>query len=264
MRAKLLIGLLLILVIMAGEQFLTPFPEPARATPDYFTQDTEIPFNTIYEFYRAVGENNWSQVRRLTSPALWNYLQGTSFVSDWEGRRAKNSKLDFVFFLVMEYGLDTEKGRAWALGQTRWANAGKHPPNSVQTVFLQRFPDGWKLIRIDHHAAVQVAENFYQAINTGDWGMMRELTLPQYWNRLEASGVLRALQEEQSSSRTGVYVVFHITDFAEGTGEAWVSGDVVWRPLTPLENETPATIRLVRHDGRWKVARIIGHWTIAK
>lgn len=235
---------------------------PAFAT--VFDRDTEIPFNTIYEFYRAVGENNWDKVKALTSPAMWQYLQGSGFVADWEKRKRLDPSLHFVFFLVMEYGLDQEKGRAWALGQTRWAASGAGVPNTVQTVYLQRFPDSWRVIKIDHHASVQVADSFYQAINYARWDQMRAMTDPGYWRRLEVSGVLRALQEERAASTTGVYVVFHIIDFAEADNEAWVAGDAIWRPLTASEKETPVTVHLVRKNGRWLVDRIVGHWEAAK
>lgn len=235
---------------------------PALAT--VFDRDTEIPFNTVYEFYRAVGENNWDEAKTLISPAMWQYLQGSGFVTDWEKRKRLDPSLRFVFFLVMEYGLDQEKGQAWAMGQTRWAATGIGVANTVQTVYLQRFPDAWRVIKIDHHAPVQVADSFYQAINDARWDRVRAMTDPDYWRRLELSSVLRALQEDRAASTTGVYVVFHIIDFAEVNNEAWVAGDAIWRPLTASEKETPVTVHLIRKNSRWLVNKIVGHWEAAK
>ncbi|TDA69823.1 MAG: hypothetical protein D9V47_04360 [Clostridia bacterium] len=269
MSRRLAIVAIIILLIVGWGWWSRPEVQPAvntalPALAGVFDQSTEVPFNTVYEFYHAVGENEWDKVAALTSPAMWQYLQRSGFVTDWEKRKRLDPSVHFVFFLVIEYGLDQEKGRAWAMGQTRWAATGAGLPNTVQTVYLQRFPDAWRIIKIDHHAAVQVADSFYQAINYAQWDQMRAMTDPGYWRRLELSGVLRSLQEERAASRTGVYVVFHVIDFAEAGNEAWVAGDAIWRPLTAYEKETPVTVHLVRRDGRWLVDRIVGHWEAAK
>lgn len=226
--------------------------------------DTSAPFNTIYYFYRAVGENNWEEAQRFVTPALWSYLKTSGFISAWEERKRRDSTLTFIFFLVREQGVNPRAGTAWALGEHRWTSRFPLLREPTETVLLVWTPQGWKIKEIKSFTAAEAADEFYTAINAADWRKLQELTAPEYWLKLGASGVLQALALERNRSQTGVYVVFHIRDFTENAREGWVEGEAIWQPLTEVQRETPVTIYLMRREEKWQVARIIGHWEIAK
>lgn len=222
------------------------------------------PFESIDLFYTAVAANDWAQVQELTTPALWSYLKTSGFVQEWEERRRADPTVAFRLFLVRASTVDWARGSAWALGEVQWTGGAARPPNTLQTVFLQQISNHWHLTRIDSRAAVEVTLEFYQAIESGDWFAMRRLTTPDYWGRLVASGVLAALQREWAASATGVYLVVHLRDFVQGARKAWVSADVLWRPLTLYERETPVVVELEKTAAGWQVARVHGHWEEAK
>lgn len=256
--------LLVVLVLLAGPALLlrgkAANPVQGTAAPAGST----APFNTIYLFYSAVAVNDWKTVQKITTEAMWSYLVTSGFVRQWEERRRADPTVAFSLFLVKAFTVDNERGTAWALGETQWAGGAGRPVNSLQTVFLERLAGRWLITRIDSRSAVEVTAEFYEAIQNGDWFAMRRLAEPGYWGRLVAKGIIVALQQEWAESKTGVYLVLHIRDFVQGEKKAWVSADVLWRPLTLYERETPVLVELTKTPAGWQITRIHGHWEEAK
>lgn len=264
-RPRTLVAALLLLAALSAALALfwrgqSPMPVQEAAAPAGST----APFNTIYVFYTAVAANDWKTVQRTTTAAMWSYLATSGFVRQWEERRRLDPTVTFSLFLVKAFTVDNEKGTAWALGEAQWAGGAGRPANSLQTVFLERLAGRWLIARIDSRSAVEVTAEFYEAIQNGDWFTMRRLTDPEYWGRLVAKGIIVALQQEWAESRTGVYLVLHIRDFVQGQTKAWVSADVLWRPLTLYERETPVLVELSKTPNGWLIASIRGHWEEAK
>jgi len=240
---------------------------PGPGTPvqgEAVSPGSAAPFNSVYRFYGALAANDWETARSFCTPALWNYLLESGQIREWQERRRIDPTVSFSLFLVQAFAIDQHRDRAWALGEAQWTGGRGRPANTVQTVFLEFSAGRWRLARIDSRSAVEVVWEFYRAVNGGDWLAVRRLTEPDYWSRLVSRGVLSALQEEWARSLGGVYLVVHIRDFVQGQDRAWVEADVLWRPLTWEERETPVVVELVRTEDGWLVAEIYGHWEAAK
>jgi len=225
----------------------------------------DTPFDTIFHFYKAVEANNWELVRALITPALWDYLQKSGFAQKWEQMKKQDPSLRFILFVVKNHSIEEEKGEGegWVMGKADWTSDFKNASDFTRTIFLKKIEGSWKITRILSIASVETADNFYQAINEGNFERARQLATEAYWDRLRARGVIDALKKEQAAFENGVYVVFYADDFVEKKREAWVSGDVIWKPLTAEEKEIHVDICLIRQNG-WKVDKIIGHWEEAK
>jgi hypothetical protein len=122
----------------------------------------------------------------------------------------------------------------------------------------------WVITRIDSRSAVEVTTEFYQAVATGDWLTMRRLVTPDYWGYLVSTGVISAWQQDWARTAPEVYLVLHVRDLQQGGHRAWVSADVLWRPLSFYERETPVVVELVKDGQEWLISRIHGHWEVGK
>jgi len=260
----------LLLALAAGALALAYLLWSCRPEPGVPVQGMVVgagstaPFNTIYRFYSALAANDWEAARSYCTPALWDYLRQSGRIREWQQRRQQDPTVAFSLFLVIAFDVKQEKGTAWALGEAQWTGGVGRPPNTVQTVFLELVGEQWRIARIDSRSAAEVTAEFYQAINNGDWLTMRRLTAPHYWSLLVSRGILSALQRDWAQTVKGVYLVLHIRDLVQGQERAWVQADVLWRPLTWAERETPVTVELVKAKEGWLVARIYGHWEEAK
>ncbi|MDN5347450.1 MAG: hypothetical protein PWP65_1014 [Clostridia bacterium] len=257
------LGFLLGAIVMAGinHGLAARKVEPVQAQA---LQVPPTPFDVIYSFYKAVEQNDPEKVKEITTPALWEFLKRDRFLERWQRRKRVDPGLRFVLFLVSEQNLDEAAGTAWARGQAQWQSPRRGVISATHTIFLQRLGGKWKIKEIQHNTPIEAADDFYQAIEDADWKRLQSLTLEAYWRRLEAGGVIRALQKERQESKSGVYVVFYIYDFAQSGNRAWVKGDVLWRPLSAAEKETPVIVELQKEKDKWLVAKISGHWEAAK
>ncbi len=222
------------------------------------------PFTVIDSFYRAFAENNWDYVQALTTPALFRYLNESGLISRWELIKKQDPSIQYVIFLVLDSHVDMLRGEAWALGRASWKSARRRIPDYNETVFLRLVNGQWKVVQIRVHASVEVAGDFYQAIQDADWQRFRTLLTDRYWNRLETTGVIPALIKDRAQVTSGVYVVFIVTDFTELDSRAWVTGDVIWCPLSKWGKEDTVKVLLVREPTGWKIDGIRGHWEQTK
>jgi|GEM_PF-1145948 len=238
---------------------------PALPALSPITSTSPSPFDTIYYFYKAIEEGKEEKVQELVTPELWSHLKEEGFLQQWQARKNMEPGLRFVIFLVSEQNVDEEAGRAWARGQAEWDSPRKGIISSEETIRLVRFGDTWKIASIESESPVHAADEFYRAIQQGDWNRMRSLLDPDYWRRLNSAGIISALKKDRQGNSGGVYLVFYISDYGFVDKDvAWVKGDVIWRPLTPESFETPATLSLRKTNKGWVITRITGHWEIRK
>ncbi|HBT19986.1 MAG TPA: hypothetical protein DEA47_01240 [Peptococcaceae bacterium] len=224
----------------------------------------DTPFDTVFHFYKAVEGNNWELARVLVTPSLWEYLQGTGFDKKWENIKRKDPSLRFMLFIVRNHFFDEEKGEGWMMGRADWSSDMGKDYDFNSTVFLKKIGETWKITKIMSVSSIETVDNFYKAINEGNFLRMQELLTRRYWIKLKSSGVIDALQREQFAFRKGVYVVFYADDFVEKKNEAWVKGDVIWKPLTKQEKEIHVNIHLIKENNVWKIDKIVGHWNEEK
>ncbi|SMB97894.1 hypothetical protein SAMN00808754_2016 [Thermanaeromonas toyohensis ToBE] len=238
---------------------------PALPALSPITSTSPSPFDTIYYFYKAVEEGNEEKVRELVTPELWSHLKEEGFLQQWQARKNMEPGLRFVLFLVAEQNVDEEAGRAWARGQAEWDSPRKGIISSEETIRLLRFGNTWKIAAIESESPVYTADEFYRAIQRGDWNRVRSLVDPDYWRRLSSAGIISALKKDRQASSAGVYLVFYINDYGlVDKDTAWVQGDVIWHPLTTKSFETPATLSLRKTRKGWIITHIAGHWEIRK
>jgi len=179
----------------------------------------DTPFDTIFHFYKAIEANNWELVKALVTPALWDYLQKSGFAQKWEKMKEQDPSLRFILFVVRNHFIEEEKGEGWIMGKADWTSDFKDASDFTRTIFLKKIEGNWKITRILSIAAVETADNFYQAINEGNFEKARQLATEAYWDRLRASGIIDALKREQAAFENGVYVVFYADDFVEKKGK---------------------------------------------
>ena len=253
------IAMISLLILVMGNKRDIPTGGDVDST---ITVLTESPFDAIFHFYKGVEANNWELVRSLTTPALWAYLESSGFVERWERIKREDPTLKFVLFIVRKQSLDAQ-GTGWVLGKADWISSIRVVHDFNRVIYVQRDGRSWKLTRIIELAAVETVDDFYEAVNDGDFARAEQLTGSSYWNKLLASGVLAALKKEQKQFSGGVYVVFNVSNFTERKDEAWVKGDVLWKPLSNKEQETEVNVHLIK-DGDWKIDNIVGHWEMAK
>ena len=234
-----------------------------KTQQDYVTIQTETPYDAIHQYYKALEGNNWDLVKALTTPSLWNYIETSSFRSDWEKRIAQDPTLKFILFIVKKQSIDEDKGKGWVLGKVDWTSERRNVPDDNRTVFVEKRGRSWVISRVVALPAVEVVDDFYEAINLGDFSKAEELTTRSYWNKLNAAGIIRQLKKDRSRFYGGVYVVFLMEDFSEKPEEAWVSGDVSWKPLTLQQKEVDVNVHVVKENG-WKIDNIVGDWDIKK
>ncbi|MGB9781502.1 MAG: hypothetical protein ACPLSY_01365 [Moorellaceae bacterium] len=237
---------------------------PARPVMSSITASSPSPFDVIYLFYKAVEEGDGRKVRELVTPDLWNRLQQEGFLQQWQARKNLEPELSFVLFLVSEQHVDETTGQAWAQGRAEWKSPRRGIISSEETIRLVRSGDTWKISALESDTPLQAANELYNAIQQADWSRLRSLIESTYWRSLTAAGIISALKKDRQSTTSGVYVVFYARDFALSGNQAWVKGDVIWKPLSPDTYETPATISLIRAGPRWVVTHIAGHWEIKK
>jgi len=220
----------------------------------------DTPFDTVFHFFKAVENNNWELARVLVTPSLWEYLQKTGFDKKWERIKREDPSLRFMLFVVGNHFFDEEKGEGWLMGKADWSSELGKDYDFNSTIFLKRIGGTWKITKMLSISSVKTVDDFYKAINNGDFLRVQQLLTRRYWMNLKAKGVIDALQKEQFSFRKGVYVVFYADDFVEKKNEAWVKGDVIWKPLTRQEKEIHVNVHLLKENNAWKIDKIIGHW----
>ncbi|NLO89619.1 MAG: hypothetical protein GX088_04740 [Clostridia bacterium] len=220
----------------------------------------DTPFDTVFHFFKAVESNNWELARVLVTPSLWEYLQKNGFDKKWERIKREDPSLKFILFVVGNHFFDEKKGEGWVMGKADWSSGIGKDYDFNSTIYLKKVGDTWKITRMQGISSVKTVDDFYKAINNGDFMRVQQLLTRRYWRNLKARGVIDALQREQFSFRKGVYVVFHAHDFVEKENEAWVKGDVNWRPLTKQEKEVNVNVHLLKENNARKIDNIIGHW----
>lgn len=242
---------------------ITNEKDAKRTQQDFVTIKTETPYDAIYQYYKALEGNNWDLVKGLTTPYLWKYIETSNFKRNWENKTAQDPTLKFVLFIVNKESIDREKGTGWVLGKVDWTSQRRTVPDDNRTIFVEKRGASWVISRVVDLPAVEVVDDFYEAVNMGNLVEARRLTTTQYWRKLSSAGVIDGLKRDRSRFFGGVYVVFLVKDFTEKKNEAWVKGDVSWKPLTLQQKEISVNVHLVRDNG-WKIDKIIGHWNTAK
>lgn len=190
-------------------------------------------------------------------------MHRSGFKQKWQSLVAEDPTVNFVMFLVSDQKVDLEDGQAWIRGKVDWVSTRQKMNDEHETIFFVREPDGWKINSIQVNWPVETVETFYEMINEGKFHRMAAFLVPKYRDLLERSEVISSLKSDWKKNRTGVYCVFYLRSFQVRIDSAWVSGEVLWNPLTGRERETPVTIFLKR-NGDWKIEKITGHWEISK
>lgn len=226
-------------------------------------QDYQAPFNLVYHFYRALGEGDWEQIRKLSTPVWWAEMHRSGFYQKWDILVKNDSSINFVMFLVAEQKIDLKNNLAWVKGKVDWSSSQQKIADENVTVFFVKEANIWRINSIRNNLPVDLVDDFYQSINEGKFRKISVYTTKNYWNTLTQSGIIDSLKTDWRINKTGVYCVFHLDDFRIQGNEAWVKGDVNWNPLTKKEKETPVTIFLINSNG-WRIRKIVGHWEINK
>jgi len=230
---------------------------------EFLTIQAATPYDAIYQYYKALEGNNWDLVRSLTTQSLWEYIETSNFRSSWERRLSEDPTLRFELFIVKKQSIDEDEGEGWVLGKADWSSERWKVPDDNRIVYVEKKGKSWVIDKVIDLPSVEVVDDFYEAINTGDFAKAQSLTTRDYWQKLVASGVIRNLQKERSRFFGGVFVVFLVEDFSKKENEAWVTGDVSWKPLTLEQRETSVNVHVVRRNG-WRIDNIVGDWDIEK
>jgi hypothetical protein len=239
--------------------------DPVVPTQDEFIRiQTETPYDAIYQYYKALEGGNWDLVQSLTTSELWNYINTSDFRSNWEKRIERDPTLRFVLFIVKKQSIDLDEGEGWVMGKVDWTSSQGNVPDDNRTVFLEKQGQSWVISKVISLPAVEVVDDFYEAINAGNLAKARELTTEAYWKKLVAAGVIQGIRKDRARVFGGVYVVFSVDDFTEKEKEAWVTGDVSFNPLTQRGKEVTVNVHVVRLRDQWKIDKIVGHWEMAK
>ena len=264
--AKLFVLLLGLSGLAAFNYFLNveidKHKDAIKIQDEFIRIQTETPYDAIYQYYKALEADNWDLVKSLTTPDLWKYIETSGFKQNWEKKTSQDPTLKFVLFTVSKQAIDENKG--WIMGKVDWSSEVRNVPDDNRTVFIEKQGDAWIIAKIISLPAVEVVDDFYEAINAGDLRKARQLATRDYWNKLIDAGVIHGIRKERSRVFGGVYVIFLVEDFSEKKNEAWVSGDVSFRPLTLQQKENSVNVHVVRQDGEWKIDKIVGHWDLAK
>lgn len=226
--------------------------------------ETETPYDAIYQYYKALEGKNWDLVQALTTPGLWRYIQTSGFRQNWEKRFAADPTLKFVLFIVKKQSIDADAGEGWVMGKVDWSSERGNVPDDNRTVFVVKEKGSWIISKVISLPAVEVVDDFYEAINAGDLSKAQQLTTREYWEKLAAAGIVDNLKKDKRRFFGGVYVVFSVDDFSEKKKEAWVKGDVSFKPLTRQSKEYSVNVHVVRRDNQWKIDKIVGHWNLEK
>lgn len=234
------------------------------AQDEFIRIETETPYDAIYQYYKALEGGNWDLVQSLTTSDLWSYINTSDFRPNWEKRIARDPTLRFVLFIVKKQSIDLEKGEGWVMGEVDWTSSQENVQDDNRTVFVEKQGESWVISKVISLPAVDVVDNFYEAINLGDFTTARKLTTDAYWEKLVASGIIQGIRKERAMVFGGVYVVFSLEDFTEKENKAWVKGDVTFNPLTQRRQDATATVHVVRVQDQWKIDKIVGHWDLAK
>jgi hypothetical protein len=233
-----------------------------KTQEEFIRIQTETPYDAIYQYYKALEGDNWDLVKSLTTPDLWKYIETSGFKKNWEKRTSRDPTLKFVLFTVSKQEIDEDKG--WIMGKVDWSSKVRNVPDDNRTVFVEKQGDSWIIAKIISLPAVEVVDDFYEAINAGDLRKAQELTTQDYWNKLVDAGVIHGIRKERSRVFGEIYVIFFVEDFSEKKNEAWVSGDVSFKPLTQQQKEVTVNVHVVSQAGEWKIDKIVGHWDMAK
>ena len=235
-----------------------------KTQDDFIKIQTETPYDAIYQYYKALEAKNWDLIQSLTTPSLWEYIQTSGFRESWERKLAKDPTLRFELFIVKKQSIDEDKGEGWVMGKADWTSQRTNVPDDNRTVFFEKQGDSWVIAKVVSLPAVEVVDDFYEAINSGDLVKAQQLTTRDYWGKLVAAGIIEGIKQDRQKVFKGVYVVFLVSDFTQKKNEAWVQGDVSFNPLTPRGREVSVNVHVVRSEGEWKIDKIVGHWDLEK
>jgi len=235
-----------------------------KTQEDFIRIQTETPYDAIYQYYKALEATNWDLIQSLTTRALWEYIQTSGFRESWERRIAEDPSLKFELFIVKKQSIDLTEGEGWVMGKADWTSQRTNVPDDNRTIFFQKQGESWVISKVISLPAVEVVDDFYEAINAGNLIKAEQLTTREYWEKLVAAGVIDGIKRDRRGISKGVYVVFLVEDFTQKKDEAWVKGDVSFNPLTPGGREVSVNVHVVKVDGEWKINKIVGHWDLEK
>lgn len=235
-----------------------------RTQDDFIRIQTETPYDAIYQYYKALEANNWDLIQSLTTRSLWEYIQTSGFRESWEKRLENDPTLKFELFIVKKQSIDLDEGEGWVMGKADWTSQRTNVPDDNRTIFFEKQGGSWVISKVISLPAVEVVDDFYEAVNAGNLIKAEQLTTRQYWGKLVAAGVIDGIERDRRRIFKGVYVVFLVNDFTQKKDEAWVKGDVSFNPLTPRGREVSVNVHVVKVDGEWKINKIVGHWDLEK
>jgi hypothetical protein len=235
-----------------------------KTQQEFVTIYAETPYDAIYQYYKALEGNNWDLVKSLTTKSMWNYIEKSGFRTSWERKISEDPTLKFLLFIVKKQSIDEEEEEGWVMGKVDWTSQRRNVPDDNRIVYVEKDEESWVISRILTLPAVEVVDDFYEAIGIGDFARAETLTTRKYWKKLVAAGIIDDIQKERLKNLKGLYVVFLVEDFSEKPNEAWVSGDVTFHPLERQQREVSVNVHVVRENKEWKIDKIVGHWDIAK
>lgn len=238
--------------------------DAVKVQEEFIRIQTETPYDAIYQYYKALEGNNWDLVKSLTTPDLWRYIETSGFRKNWEKKISEDPTLKFVLFIVQKQAVDEQAGEGWIMGKVDWTSSRQNVHDDNRTVFVKQKGDSWIISKVVNLPAVEVVDDFYEAVNDGDFVKAQQLTTKSYWDKLVMAGIIENIMEERPRVYGGVYVVFLVDDFSEKKNEAWVSGDVSFKPLTRQQKEVSVNVHVIRQEETWKIDKIIGHWDLEK
>lgn len=241
-----------------------PWKTTIKVQDDFIKIQTETPYDAIYQYYKALEGGNWDLIQSLTTRSLWQYIQDSGFRESWEKRLAKDPSLRFELFIVKKQSIDTDKGEGWVMGKADWTSQHTNVPDDNRTIFFQKQGESWVIAKVISLPAVEAVDDFYEAINNGDFTSAKQLTTKNYWRKLVAAGVINGIKLDRQKAFKGVYLVFLVSDFTQKKEEAWIQGDVSFNPLTSRGKEVSVNVHVLQTEGEWKIDKIIGHWDLEK
>lgn len=262
--AVLIAGLACLMVFGLFLNIDNPQGAAIKTQDDFIKIQTETPYDAIYQYYKALEANNWDLIQSLTTRSLWQYIQTSGFRESWEKRLEEDPSLRFELFIVKKQSIDEEKGEGWVMGKADWTSQRTNIPDDNRTIFFEKQGESWVIAKVVSLPAVEAVDDFYEAINSGDFVRAQQLTTRGYWEKLVAAGIIDAIKEDRQKAFKGVYLVFLVSDFTQKTDEAWVQGDVSFNPLTPRGKEVSVNVHVLQTEGEWKIDKIVGHWDLEK
>ena len=73
----------------------------------------------------------------------------------------------------------------------------RNVPDDNRIVYVEKDEESWVISRILTLPAVEVVDDFYEAIGIGDFARAETLTTRKYWKKLVAAGIIDDIQKER-------------------------------------------------------------------